>query len=216
MRKGQDRFEGRKGTGAGRMIQNRMHITLDENHVYSSGGVILDDPSVTEVISAAGLMGWSPADQYYLDRGRFVHEAIALYLKGRLDESSLSEGIRPFVDSAIEYIMTTGYKAEYIELSLHDSVYGYNGTLDALPLRDWKNSGKQSWHAVQISAYYNLAKYNCLNPMLPLTVHLNANGKTAKVETYKIRTINDSYQVFLSALHIFKWRKNKGLIKEKL
>ena len=100
--------------------------------------------SVTEVIKASGLMGYMPEDQYYLDRGSYTHEAIALYLKDNLNEGLLSEGLKPFVDSAITWIQLAGYKAEFIELSLYDPVMKLCGTVDAIPLVDWKNSSSMA------------------------------------------------------------------------
>lgn len=173
-------------------------------------------PSVTQVLKATGFYGWMPEDVYYRDRGTFVHEAIALFLKDKLDESTLSEGIKPFVDSAIEYIQTTGYKAEHIELPLMDEIYGYCGCVDALPLRDWKNGAHQYSTTVQISTYYHLAKQNCLDPGLPVSVHLSGKGKLAKAVPYSIWEVLDGYKVFMSALHVYKVREINGLLpKEK-
>jgi len=194
-------------------LKNQLKLD-EENHLYYLNGELFSGPSVTTVISASGLMGYLPDDIYYLNRGKFVHEAIALYLKGRLEESSLSEGIKPFVDSAIEYITVTGYRAEHVELSLFDPVYLYCGTLDALPLRDWKSGGKSYWHSLQISAYYNLAVTNNLKPELPLNVHLNDKGKLPKVEPYRIQEIREAQKVFLSALCVYQARKNHGLLKK--
>lgn len=189
-------------------------LTLTENHVYLLDDQPFSGPSVTEVIKACGFMGYLPDDQYYRDRGSYVHEAIAMYLKGTLDESSLSEGIKPFVDSAIQYIEDTGFKAEHIELSLHDPVYMYCGTVDTLPLRDWKTGGKEYWHSLQIAAYYNLAVTNKLFPELPLNVHLSDKGKRSKVEPYKVQDIRAAQKVFLSALCVYQARKNNGLLKK--
>jgi len=191
-------------------------LTLNDKHEYILDGKPFNGPSVTTVLKATGFYGWMPEDVYYRDRGSFVHEAIAMYLRGTLDESSLSEGVRPFVDSAIEYIQATGYKAEHIELPLMDDIYGYCGCVDALPLRDWKNGGPQYSTTVQISTYYHLAKQNCLGPGLPISVHLSSKGKMAKSVPYSMRTVLDEYKVFLSALHVYKARQHHGLLKENL
>lgn len=190
-------------------------LKLTEEHIYLLNGQPFPGPSTTEVIKAADFMGWLPEDQYYLDRGQFVHEAVALYLKGQLNESSLSEGVKPFVDSAIEYITATGYKAEHVELSLYDPIYMYCGTVDALPLRDWKNSNNQPWHSIQIAAYYNLAVVNGLKPELPCTVHLSGKGKMAKAEPYTSAQILADKKTFFAALLCYQWRKQNNLIKEK-
>jgi hypothetical protein len=173
-------------------------------------------PSVTEVIKASGLMGYMPEDQYFLDRGKFVHEAIAMYLNGTLDEQSLAEGIKPYVESAILYIETTNYKATHVELPLMDSVYGFCGTIDAIPLIDWKNSGKIPWQSTQLSAYWRLCKVNDIHGgHKPMSVHLDKNGKIPKVQPYTMQDLLEGEKLFLSALYVYKWRKQHNLIKEK-
>lgn len=190
-------------------------LVLTDGHQYLLNGVPFNGPSVTEVLNKMNMMGYLPNDQYFLDRGTYVHEAIALYLRGQLDESSLSEGIRPFVDSAIEYITATGYKATHIELPLHDPIYQYCGTLDALPLRDWKNSSNQAWHSIQLAAYYHLAVVNNLKPEIPCSIHLSDKGKLPKVEPYKLEKIYADKKIFLAALACYQWRRTNKLIKEK-
>jgi hypothetical protein len=172
-------------------------------------------PSVTEIIKAEGFMGWLPEDQYYLDRGAFVHEAIALYFKGTLDMESLAEGIKPFVDSAIEYITFTGYKPEHAELSLCSPMYKYCGTLDAWPLLDWKTGGKSHWHVLQMAAYFNLGMENIQDAPshIPVNVHLSDKGKMPKCEPYKLIELMDAKRTFLSALNCYQWKKSKGVIK---
>lgn len=193
-----------------------MTLTLTENHIYMLDGQTFNGPSVTQVLKACGFYGWTPDDAYYLDRGTFTHEAIALYLKGSLDESTLAEGIKPFVESAILYIEASGYKADHVELPLMDNIYGFCGCVDALPLRDWKNGGPCYSTTVQIATYFNLAMNNGLTPELPLSVHLSGKGKMATVEPYSMQTIREEYKTFLSALHVYQKRKHHGLLpKEK-
>ena len=163
-------------------------------------------------------MGWLPDDKYYLDRGTFVHQAISMYLSGTLDESSLSEGVKPFVDSAIEYITVSGYKPKHVELSLHSPLFRYCGTLDAWPLLDWKTGGKEAWHVIQMSAYFFLAHENEITsfPMpMPLNVHLKNDGKLPKSEPYTLAQLLEAKKIFLSAIACYQWRKQHKLIKEK-
>src|SRR3989337_565956 len=87
-------------------------LTLDEKLVYRLNGVVI--PSVTQIIKSSGMMGWMPEDEYYRQRGQYVHDAIKMYFKGTLDIDALSEGVRPYVDSAIDYITVTGYKPDLV------------------------------------------------------------------------------------------------------
>ena len=189
-------------------------LTLDENHVYRLDGVAI--PSVTQIIKSAGMMGWMPEDEYYRQRGQYVHDAIKMYFKGTLDIDALSEGVRPYVDSAIEYILVTGYRPALVECLMYSPIYRYAGTPDAWPLLDWKTGGKQSWHAPQMAAYYNLALENGIETtgIYPINVHLRPDGKLPKVEPYKFTEIIDAKKAFFSALHVYQWRKNNNLLKE--
>lgn len=192
-------------------------LTLTEDHIYLLDGQPFNGPSTTEVIKQSGMMGWLPEDQYFLDRGSFVHEAIAMYLKGVLDESTLADGVKPFVESAILWIQASGYKAEHIELSLHDPILGYCGTPDSIPLIDWKNSGKCAWQGIQLSAYWNLCNVNDIKGgHQPMIIHLDGKGKMAKCHPYTMPELIAGFRVFSSALHVYQWRKHNGLLKEKL
>ena len=180
-------------------------ITLDDNHIYRVGGQPCE--GVTEIIKEAGLMPIYNGDKYYLDRGSYVHEAIALYFKGTLDFEALSEGIKGFVESAIEYITLTGYKPSLVETMLYSPTFHYCGTVDAVPLLDWKNSNNQKWHSLQIAAYWNLLMENKVAFERPITVHLREDGKLPKVESYTLMQIREGLGIFTSALAIYRWRK---------
>jgi len=193
-----------------------MTLTLDDKHIYRNDGIEI--PSVTQILKAEGFLGWQSGDEYYLLRGQYVHEAIRQYFKGTLDIDALLEGVRPYVDSAIEYITVTRYKPEHVELSLFSFAYKYAGTPDVWPLRDWKTGGKKTWHILQIAAYYMLAQENnelFLTPsILPMNVYLRPDGKMPKCEPYTISQLLEGKKVFLSALACYNWKKNNGLIKE--
>ncbi|MDE2022352.1 MAG: hypothetical protein KGI71_05590, partial [Patescibacteria group bacterium] len=58
-------------------------------HTYRIGGHVV--PSVTQVIRSCA-PGWM-ADEWYLERGKAVHEAIRLSISGRLDWTELDPRI---------------------------------------------------------------------------------------------------------------------------
>ena len=182
-----------------------MKIELTNSHQYQVDGQPCE--GVTEIIKESGLMPIYNSDIYYLDRGRYVHEAIALYFKGTLDFEALSEGIKGFVESAIEYITVTGYKPSLVETMLYSPTFHFCGTVDAVPLIDWKNSSKCDWHLLQLSAYYNLCIENNIATEKPRVVHLREDGKLPKVEPYTLVQIREGLNIFASALAVYRWRK---------
>ena len=182
-----------------------MKIELTNSHQYFVDGQPCE--GVTEIIKECGLMPVFNSDIYYLDRGRYVHEAIALYFKGTLDFDALSEGIKGFVESAVEYITLTGYKPSLVETMFYSPTYRYCGTVDAVPLVDWKNSNNQKWHSLQIAAYWNLLMENKVAFERPITVHLREDGKLPKVESYTLMQIREGLNIFASALAVYRWRK---------
>ena len=188
-------------------------ILLDKDHKYTVDSI--EYPGVTTVLKTAGLMGYLPSNQYYLDRGTFIHDALELYLHDDLDTETLSEGIKGFVESGIRFIEHIGMKKTYTftELSLHDPVYQYCGTMDVVPLIDYKSGGKSSWHVIQMAAYDNLLRVNKIpSERIPLNVHLRKDGKMPRVEPYKIQELKDGLKVFQAALLTYKWKKEKGLL----
>ncbi len=188
-------------------------ITLDDNHRYFVDGQPCE--GVTEILKGAGLI---PTlyhnDNYYLDRGRYVHEAIALYFKGTLDFEALAEGIKGFVESAIEYITRTGYKPALVEKMFYSPTFHYCGTMDAVPLHDWKSGGKSPWQSLQVAAYWNLLIENKICFERPVVVYLNGKGKLPKTQPYSASELSESFNVFASALKVLRWKKEKGLYKK--
>ena len=182
-----------------------MKIELTNSHQYFVDGQPCE--GVTEIIKAAGLMPDYQVGDYYLKRGQYVHEAIALYFKGTLDFEALSEGIKGFVESAIEYITLTGYKPAIVEAMFYSPTFHYCGTVDAVPLLDWKNSNNQKWHSLQIAAYWNLLVENKICFERPAVVYLREDGKLPKTQPYSVSELSELFNVFASALKVLRWKK---------
>ena len=182
-----------------------MKIELTNSHQYFVDGQPCE--GVTEIIKAAGLMPDYQVGDYYLKRGQYVHEAIALYFKGTLDFEALAEGIKGFVESAIEYITVTGYKPSLVETMLYSPTFHYCGTVDAAPLLEWKSGGKAPWQSLQVAAYWNLVVENKICFERPVLVYLNENGKLPKVQPYSTSELSELFNVFASALKVLRWKK---------
>ena len=180
-----------------------MKLRFDpEKHIYTLGDRRL--PSVTEIVnSVCGVEYY--ADEFYLNKGSQVHKCIALYLGGRLDDSSVDLRIRGRVDQAKKVIRELRINPSLIEVSMAHPVLGYAGTPDLLAgnvLIDWKSSHTKEG-GVQAGGYVEL---------------LEANKYSVK-ECYEIVLEDDRYivfehqpkrsrRLFLAAKIIYDWRQN--------
>ncbi len=123
-------------------------------------------PSVTRILATVGLIDYSyiPPDarELLLERGRLVHEAIALDLEDDLDESSATEsGVLGYVLAARAARAALGpLEVLAIEHEVVHTGLGYTGRVD-LHARigrrdaviDWKTNSAEYWVRFQLAAY---------------------------------------------------------------
>ena len=192
-----------------------------EKHEYSKAGVII--PCVTDVLTAGGLNDiFGKIDRDILEagrvRGKYVHLATELYDKGTLDDSTVHEEIRPYLDAWIKFRKDTGFKPRIIEEIVYSKKYGYAGTVDRIgPLYkietvvDIKSGELMPSAAPQTSAYqcgYNEGKSPKDKAKNRLIVQLRNNGtyKLPKKEFYS----KDDFAVFLACLTLRNWKARHG------
>jgi hypothetical protein len=130
-------------------------------HRYSliDGTVI---PSVTQILDAAGMSpDLSHLPVFYRERGRAIHRAMALHLHGTLDESTLDERIRPFVEHGKAWLQLVEAVPVVVEHRWCHQILEYGGTLDLFcrsklgPLLvDWKSTFYDESYAVQVAGGY--------------------------------------------------------------
>lgn len=106
-------------------------FTFDEaTHAYRLGDQIM--PSVTEVISAAGLVDYSAVPPETLEwarqRGTLLHKAAALWDRDELDEDTVDPEILVRLEAWKQFRYDTGFRPKWIEKSLHG--HSYAGTFD--------------------------------------------------------------------------------------
>ncbi len=107
-------------------------IKLDkETHVYTDhNGIVL--PGVTTILSP--IIDYSGVPERIMEaarhRGNEVHLACELYLWDMLDEDSLEDEYKPYLDGFKLFLKETGFQPELVEQIVHHPVMGYAGTLD--------------------------------------------------------------------------------------
>lgn len=190
-------------------------LKLDENHVYRIGDRII--PGVTATINSH-VNGWK-AGQFYLDRGRAVHAAVALAVEGRLDASSLDPRIVGRVQSIMNFIHDIELEPVAVEKKLAHKFHGYAGTLDlvgtckkfGLVLCDWKGSITPAAE-IQIASYKMLwDQYQNGEIDMGCALQCRDSGQY-KAQWFTKRALKTGAGVFLAMLTISSWKLKHGLI----
>lgn len=145
----------------------------------------------------AGLLDWTPPPRsvyrpIHLQRGTAVHRASELHDKGTLNESTVDDRIRGYVDAWESFAQIWGYEWDAIETPLADPDLGYAGTPDRIRLGDCSRhrgriivldikTGKsprppRGWE-IQTMAYARLFGERAAMRALRLAVQLKPDGK---------------------------------------
>jgi hypothetical protein len=151
-------------------------------------------------------------------KGKFVHLATEFYDLGTLDDATVHETIRPYLDSWIRFRKDTGFKPQVIEEMVFSKKYGYAGTVDRIGLFnnvktvvDIKSGELTPAAAPQTSAYlnaYNEDKSPKDKAKDRLIVQLRKDGtyRLPKKSFYS----KDDFSIFLACLAIRNWRARHG------
>lgn len=158
-------------------------------HLYSLDGVTV--PSVTQVLRASGYVDFyrdltqkiaegelSASDGVYAlrqrgqrliearERGQRVHSAIHFMLEDDLDDDSIDEETRGYLESGQKYLAAYVHKIFRAEMRVFSTRYGCAGTLDILAMHadgrvfigDWKSGNPEDVAAwLQTAAYLGFA-----------------------------------------------------------
>lgn len=164
---------------------------------------------VTGVLVDAGLVDTKWFTDWARDRGSAVHKAIQLYEEDDLDEETVDENVRPFLNAYYKF------KAEYQWISIENEVqvwserHEYAGTLDSFgrasgtrAIVDYKTGQLSPVVGIQLSGYA-LALAECRGIVCTklLGVRLVGDG------TYKIQQYQLDPTTFYAALNISRWKK---------
>ena len=171
-------------------------------------------PHVTEVIRSV-YPGY-PVDQWYLDRGTAVHEAVRLALQNRLDWATVDPRIEGRVRAALKFVADTKMVVLGVEVNVTSMVYRYTGRLDLLgdiddtrTLVDWKG-GPVETTDMQMAAYADA--YNDDHPKAEevkqaIAIITHDDG-TYTSQVY--RDLRTPHREYLAALTLYRRKQRKG------
>lgn len=195
-----------------------------EGHFYLLDGARI--PNVTKITDALSSYAGIPLDvlQRKAEIGDAVHFATELDDANDLDDASLPEEIKGYVDGWRKFKRDTGWVTEASEVRVFSKVYRYAGTLDVVGYFDRLKGIKPHVPAIvdkkctfmimpsvgpQLAAYthaYNEMKFG---PKVSrrFAVQLRHGGD------YRLHECSDESDIgiFLSALSLLNWRIRHGI-----
>lgn len=188
-------------------MSNTEDLVFDaESHAYLLDGLVV--PSVTQILAAEGIID----GQWYTEEGRrrgdHVHLALRYHDEGRLDEKSVTDEVRPYLEAWQRFISETGFICLHIEQPFADGNLGFAGTPDrtgwmdgdrVLSVIDIKTGAPEPWHALQTAAYaVGLGKRLARR----WSVYLRPNGSYRLVQ----HRSNDDIQAWLGIVSVHNWK----------
>lgn len=200
-----------------------------ENHEYKFDGVI--KPSVTQILSSVGVPDFSGIPETVLteamNRGKAVHFATELLDRGQIGNYEIDDlckkccGQWEFLRNIIlkKHDLKIGLLNQQIEEPMYSGNYGYCGTPDRCyydytqriaVLIEIKTGITAEQARPQTAAYAVLMQENCgvnFKNIYRYSAHLFFDKEVGKLEEHKNKI---DFNVFLSALNIYKYKK--GLI----
>lgn len=180
-------------------------------------------PSVTTVLKETRLIDYSMIPQDVLEaaskRGTAVHLALQFFDEGDLDESSLSDEIRPYLEAYKTFLEQTGFVPAMIEQRVWSPTYRYAGTLDRtgtfpradggvdLVCLDFKTGIPMKGHPLQLAAYVA-----CLpEPRKYRRMSLYLKPDVWTLVEFEAKNYREDLGVFLHALSCQHWRMANGM-----
>lgn len=202
-------------------------IFTEENHEYKIDEVVY--PSVTQIITGAGLSEWNDLDMLPISlkekveiAGRFgtaCHIATELHDKDILDINTVDEPIIPYLNAWKLFRKECNFTPDEIEYRGCIEKHKIPGTVDRIgklfgikSTIDIKTSNKFPISTgLQTAAYQEIYKANVSKKEWAKKrygVLLKPNGKYELKEYDKI----SDWSVFLSAVSVYRWKVLNGLI----
>jgi hypothetical protein len=191
----------------------------EETHVYSVNGVRI--PSVTQVLQDVGIVDYSfiPAEQreLYLARGRRVHAMTHFDDEGDLDEGTVAEDERGYLEAwrrfRGQHCPTPMLR---IEKRYFHPTYRYAGTIDrltaAITLIDAKSGHTPWWVGVQLAAYGELVQLNeGVTVGRHIAVELHEDGTFRECREL-VSNHRANLNTFYAALRIYHAKQKKGVV----
>jgi len=197
-------------------------IICDEFHHYWLNEGTVEVPGVTQILQAQGISDFSMVPEKLLEIntnfGKATHQVCQYWDKGTLDMKSLQENEKtrdliPYLEQWQKFLRDYSVKLDpnFIECIVYCQKFKFAGTPDRVCIINGKNivldiktGASNPSHAIQLAAYQLALKEEGLK------IH-GRWGIYLSMDKYKIEVFKNpsDTSVFLSALNIWNWKKNK-------
>ena len=184
----------------------------DDTHTYLLDGTPI--PGVTMILQAAGLYDDSFFTEESRNRGKYVHRACLYYLQNDLDEDTIPDEYRGYIEAFKRFMKEADCQvyAGLCEVPWFSEACRFGGTID-MPcmlngkesLIDIKSGVESPTTGIQLAAYSMLYDVPLVNRY---GLYLKADGKY-KLIPYADR--ND-IKIFNAALTLYSWRQERKLL----
>jgi len=184
----------------------------DDTHTYLLDGTPI--PGVTIILQAAGLYDDSFFTEESRNRGKYVHRACLYYLQNDLDEDTIPDEYRGYIEAFKRFMAESDCKPHIglCEIPWFSEIWRFAGTPD-MPcilngkesLLDIKSGVESLTTGVQLAAYSMLYDVPMVNRY---GLYLKAGGK------YKLTPYTDrnDIKIFNAALTLYHWRQERKLL----
>jgi hypothetical protein len=183
-----------------------------EKHRYSVEGA--DFVSVTTVTRM--LSNWPSGNDYNMTRGSAVHSACEFDDLGDLNESTVDPVILPYLEAYRQFKTDHDCLWTNIETPMVNLANKYAGRPDRIGvvdrkrcIVDLKTGGMFPSYAIQMAAYCHLTSEPYAHARI--VVNLTEDGSYT-MTSFGLETLQRHFNVFLSALNIYRFKKENGLL----
>jgi len=180
-----------------------------ETHEYDGGRLV----SVTQALTAAGIIDDTHFTQESRDRGTAVHDATYYYDENDLDPDSIDPAIAGYLESYIKWKAAARVKMDWIERPMKAGAL-YAGMPDRIiivrprALYDLKSGPYQAWHRIQTALYVNMLDDPYSYRRFGL--YLKQDGKRANAREFPREEYASDLSVGLSCVNIANWKRRNN------
>lgn len=175
--------------------------------------------SVTQVLTAVGLIDNTWYTTFARDRGTYVHRMLELYERGVLDEAAVPEDYLGYLEGYRGWVAEAQAVRTRVEIRLPDPTEGYAGTIDWLgrlgqapALVDFKTGAPCPWHQLQLAGYHQLVARTLTGTATKphnvrrFGLYLTADGRYQQIPY----TDRKDFARWMDALNLARWKDSHG------
>jgi len=191
-------------------------------HTYTLGGKKI--LGLTETLHSVAMYQYldnvkDDVAEWARERGQGAHLATLFHDRGTLDESSVHPDVRPFLNAWIEFKKMNPFKMLHYETPIYSKTFRFGCTPDRIVqagavggvLEIKASAYKSPTYRIQtVGQAIAASEFYGMNIRRRFVVMLSRDGKY-KIEEYKLTEFAQDRDVFLSALRLSYFKREKKI-----